>query len=90
MEATQTMNGPMPEDDDLGQATVRELIVKLALTEDEHRTATNPGRIADLARREQAIVAALHRNGHSLNDPGNRKSAEPSMTACSAEDMMAK
>ena len=83
------MNRPSPADDDLGQATVRELIVKLALAEDEQRTTTNPGRIEDLARREQAIVAALHRNELSLNGPVNPKSPEPSIVACSIEGRVA-
>jgi len=65
----------MPEDDDLGQATVRELILKLALIEDEHRRTVNPGLVATLARRERAIVAALHRKGTSLNDPGTSNPA---------------
>lgn len=84
------MNRPIPEDDDLGQATVRELIVKLALTEDEQRSTTKPGRLAALARREQAIVAALHQNQLALKDPGNPKSPEPSTVACSTEGRVVK
>ena len=49
MESTQTIKSAMPEDDDLSHATVRELIVQLALVEDERRKATNPGQIAALA-----------------------------------------
>lgn len=78
MESAQIMNRPTSEDDDLGRATVRELIVKLALTEDEHRSTTNPGRIAALARREQAIVAALHQ--HELITKG------PCHPPCRAQD----
>ncbi|WP_218713753.1 hypothetical protein [Arthrobacter sp. BF1] len=89
MESTQTMNRATSGDDDLGQATVRELIVKLALTEDELRNAANPERTAFLVRREQAIVVALHRNGLALNGRGNSKSLEPSIAACSIEDMVA-
>jgi len=63
MNSAQTMNRPTPEDDDLGQATVRELIVQLALAEDEQRKSVNAGRTAALHQREQAILAALSRNG---------------------------
>ncbi|PYI64228.1 hypothetical protein CVV68_22475 [Arthrobacter livingstonensis] len=68
----------MSEDDELGRATVRELIVKLALTEDQLRSTANPGRIAALARREQAIVAALHQ--HELITKG------PCHPPCRAQD----
>lgn len=64
----------MPEDNNLGQATVRELIVQLALAEDEHRNTANPTQIAALTRREQAIVSALHRAGHGHTIP---KKPEP-------------
>ena len=56
------MDRSTPEDD-LGQATFRELIVQLALAEDERRKTSNPERIAALNRREQAIAAALHNHG---------------------------
>lgn len=69
MESTQTMNAIKPEDDDLAQATVRELIIQLAQAEDDHRSAADPARMEAVARREQAIVAALHRNGLPLNGP---------------------
>lgn len=59
MNELQTENGAGLEEDVLDQATVRELIVQLALTEEEHRNAANPGHITVLAKREQAIVAAL-------------------------------
>jgi cobalamin biosynthesis protein CbiG len=75
MTSPHTTNRTTPEDDDLGQATVRELILQLASTEDEHRRTVNPGRIAILARREQAIVAALHRKEPALNAPGNQYAA---------------
>ncbi|WP_150117094.1 hypothetical protein [Arthrobacter sp. ERGS1:01] len=90
MEATKTMNGPTPEDDDLGQASVRELIVKLALTEDELRNPANPARIAFLVLREQEIVAALHRNGLALNSPPRAKLPEPSISPCPVEGRVAK
>lgn len=54
---------------DYPYASVRELIVQLALVEDECRSATSPGEIAALSLREEAIVAALQQNGlafHSL------------------------
>lgn len=57
-------------DDDFGQATFRELIVQLALAEDERRKTSNPDRIAALNQREQAIAAALHNNGHGLAERG--------------------
>ncbi|MGN5732182.1 MULTISPECIES: hypothetical protein [Arthrobacter] len=63
MNSAQTQNQSTPEDDDLGQASVRELIVQLALAEDEHRNTANPRKIAALTRREQAIIGALQRNG---------------------------
>lgn len=45
-------------------ATVRELIVQLAQVEDAMRQAPDGDPDADdLAEREQAIVAALHRHG---------------------------
>lgn len=78
MESTQTTNRSTPEDDELGQATVRELIAKLALAEEEQRTTTAHGRIVALVRREEAIVEALHRKGLGLKDPGNPKSRVPS------------
>lgn len=78
MESTQTTNRSTPEDDDLGQATVREVIAKLALAEDEQRTTTAHGRIAALVRREEGIVEALHRKGLEFKDPGNPKSPVPS------------
>ncbi|WP_442215462.1 hypothetical protein [Specibacter sp. RAF43] len=66
MTLTQTIDSATPAGDDLGQATVRELIVQLALIEDEHRSTLNPCSIATLSRREQAIVAALRREGPAL------------------------
>ncbi|WP_104090460.1 hypothetical protein [Arthrobacter sp. GMC3] len=90
MEPTQPINRPTPEDDDLGQATVRELIVKLAMAEDALRSTSNPRRIAVLVRREQAIVTALHRNGLALIGPGNSQSSGPSIARNSIEDMVAK
>ena len=89
MNSAQTMNRSTPEDDDLGQATVRELIVQLALAEDEHRNTANPRRIATLTRREQAIVAALHRNGLGPTSPDNPKPLGPSIAA-SVEDLVVK
>ncbi|ALE92365.1 hypothetical protein AOC05_08610 [Arthrobacter alpinus] len=71
MNSAQTINRITSEDDDLGQASVRELIVLLALAEDEHRNTANPRRIAALIRREQAIVMALHRNGLTATGPDN-------------------
>ncbi|WP_415856835.1 hypothetical protein [Sinomonas sp. G460-2] len=77
------MNPPAPgnEDDsparkasetDLDHATVRELIVQLALVEDGLRGSEgrDPARAAALARREQSIVAALHRNGLGVRGQG--------------------
>lgn len=81
MNSVQTINRITPEDDDLGQATIRELIVLLALAEEEHRNTANPGRIAALIRREQAIIVALHRNGLRPGTPDNPKSLGPSITA---------
>jgi hypothetical protein len=89
MEPTQAVNGT-PPDDDLGRATVRDLIVQLAQAEDEHRNTASPERIAELSRREQAIVAALHRNGLPLKGAGGPKASGPSTAVCSAEDMLAK
>lgn len=48
MNPTQTRNGVTPENGELGQATVRELIVQLALVEDEHRNTAVPGQLAAL------------------------------------------
>ena len=53
-------------DPDLDRATVRELILRLAEVEDGQRRAVREARgrsMADLVRREKAIVAALHRHG---------------------------
>ncbi len=63
MNSIPTEQGTRAEHEDLRQSSVRELIVQLALAEDEQRKAADPGQIAALTRREQAIVAALHRNG---------------------------
>lgn len=87
MESTQTRCSATPGDDDLGQATVRELIVQLALVEDEYRKATNPGQIAALARRERTIVVALHRHGLALNGPGISHMSKVSTAVCSADDV---
>lgn len=81
MNSAQTMNRSTLEDDDLGQATVRELIVQLALAEDEHRNTDDPRRITTLTRREQAIVVALHRNGLGPTAPDNPKPLGPSMAS---------
>lgn len=81
METTQTMNRPTPGDDNLGQATIRELIAKLALIEDEQRNTTDPGRIAILAHREQAVVEALHRKGLELKGQGYPESPGSPMAA---------
>ena len=85
MDSPHIMNRPAPEDDDLGRMTVRELIMKLALVEDELRTTTNPGRIAALGQSERAIVTALRRDRLSLSEPGNPKALEPSIAECSVE-----
>jgi hypothetical protein len=65
MISPQTMNSTRPQGGELGRATVRELIVQLALAlvEDEQRRTLDPGRAAILAGCEAAIVAALHRKG---------------------------
>ncbi|WP_288026125.1 hypothetical protein [Arthrobacter sp.] len=63
MISPQTMNSTRPQGGELGRATVRELIVQLALVEDEQRRTLDPGRAAILAGCEAAIVAALHRKG---------------------------
>ncbi|WP_207344806.1 hypothetical protein [Arthrobacter sp. E3] len=83
MNSAQTMNRSTPEDDDLHQATVRELIVQLALAEDEHRNTDDPKRIAALTRREQAIVAAIHRYGLGHTAPDSPQPLGPSLTASS-------
>ena len=88
MTSPQATNRTTPEDDDLGQATVRELIQQLARTEDERRRTVNPGRIATLARREQAIVAALHRKGPTLTAPGNHCAAGPAPILLSDEELL--
>lgn len=90
MEAIQTMNLTTPEDGDLSHATVRELIVQLALVEDENRKATSPSHIAALARREQTIVVALHGQGLALKSPGILDMSETETTVCSADDAEAK
>lgn len=59
MKPNQTKNGKTAHLGNLGQATVRELITQLALTEDEHRNAVDPDKIAALDRREHDILAAL-------------------------------
>lgn len=69
MNPAQSMDRSAP-DDDFGQATFRELIVQLALAEDERRKTSNPDRIAALNQREQAIAAALHNNGPGLAERG--------------------
>ena len=89
MNSAETMNRSPPEDEDLGQATVRELIVQLALAEDEHRNTDDPRRIAALARREQAIVAAIHRYGLGPTAPDSPQPLEPSM-ATSAVNLVVK
>lgn len=89
MEATQTTNGPTSEDDDLGQATFRELIAQLALTEDEQRNTTDSGRLATLVRREEAIVEALHRKGLELKGPENPQPSGLPMAASPAEYLTA-
>ncbi len=81
------MNSSTPGVNNLGQATVRELIVQLALAEDEHRNTTNPRRIADLTRREQAIVVALQRNGLGPTGPDNPRPPGPSIAA-SVEELV--
>jgi hypothetical protein len=88
MNSAQTMKNTAPEDDDLDQATVRELIVQLALVEDEHRKATDPGQIAAVARREQVIVAALHRHGLTFKGPGSPNAAGPKAFPRRADDMV--
>ncbi|GAA5230052.1 hypothetical protein [Arthrobacter cryoconiti] len=54
--------GVRRRDGDLGQATTRELIVQLALAEEERRNTASPGRIAEIAKREQDLVAALRKS----------------------------
>lgn len=69
MNSIQTQYSSEPGCGDYPHASVRELIVQLALVEDEYRSATSPDEIAALSLREEAIVAALQRNGlafHSL------------------------
>ena len=87
MKSTQIGNGGTLADEDLGHATVRELIVQLALTEDEQRSAVDPGRIAILARCEQAIVAALQRNGLALKGPSNPGESVPWTDPPSSDDV---
>ncbi|MGA7206313.1 MAG: hypothetical protein WBX27_16990 [Specibacter sp.] len=82
MNPIQTRNGITPEDGDLGQATVRELIVQLALVEDEHRNTAIPGQLAALARREHAIVAALHRHGLAFKVPCSPNASAPRPVPC--------
>lgn len=72
MNSAKSLSRPTPDDDDLDQASVRELIVQLALAEDERRNTSNPARIAALNRREQAIMAALH--GSELGPAGHGSS----------------
>lgn len=84
------MNRHTPDDDDLGQASVRELIVQLALSEDERRNTSNPERIAALNRREQAITAALHGNDLGPTGPGNPNLVRQSIAARPIEDLGAK
>lgn len=79
MNSAKSLNRPTPDEDDLGQASVRELIVQLALAEDERRDTSNPERIAALNRREQAIMAALHGNGLGPAGPGNPNLPGPPM-----------
>ena len=89
MNSAQTQNRSTPEDEDLCHATVRELIVQLTLAEDEHRKTANPGRIAALNRREQAIIVALQRNRLTPTAPDNRQPLGPSI-ASSAENLVGK
>ncbi|MHA7269548.1 hypothetical protein [Arthrobacter sp. HLT1-20] len=85
MNATQTRNSIMPEGEDLGQETVRELIVQLALTADERRGVVTPEQFAALARREQDIVAALQHHRLVLKNGSNPNRENPG-TAPGTED----
>ncbi|WP_170133311.1 hypothetical protein [Arthrobacter livingstonensis] len=69
MKEIKTGNTTRAGDGDLGQATARELIVQLALVEEEHGKTANPALLADISRREQAIVAALRRDGLAQSFP---------------------
>lgn len=66
-----------PEDEDLLQASFRELIAQLALVEDERRSAADPQLIAALALREQAIVRALRQNGPACTYPSTPNTSKP-------------
>lgn len=70
MDSMQTEKGNTLADGGSVQATVREPIMQLALTEEERRNAVNPRRITVLTRCEQTIVAALRANGLSLKSSG--------------------
>ncbi|MET4004746.1 MULTISPECIES: hypothetical protein [Arthrobacter] len=89
MNTAQTQNKTAPEDDDLGQASVRELIVQLALAEDEHRNTANPTKIAALTRREQAIIGALQRGGLGTTTLASPHKLGPS-TGFSSENLVGK
>ncbi|MFQ4150522.1 hypothetical protein AAGW05_17860 [Arthrobacter sp. LAPM80] len=86
MNALQTKNGHRPEDDELEQASVRDLIVQLALTEEERRNAADPVRIAVLTRREQTIIAALRSNEISLECSLGPNPARPGTCPDPTED----
>ena len=89
MNSAQTQNQSTREHDDLGQASVRELIVLLALAEDEHRNIANPRKIAALTRREQAIIGALQRNRLGTTTPASPHKLSLS-TDFSAENLVGK
>lgn len=59
MDEKQPQNGINTEVCDFENATVRELIVQLAATEEERRNAATPGLETVLTEREEAIVTAL-------------------------------
>lgn len=79
----------MPEDGDLSEATLRELIVLLALVEDEFRNSAVPEQIAALARRECAIKAALHRHALASKGPFSPYSPRPTAAPCGPGDVSA-
>ncbi|WP_343320585.1 hypothetical protein AAFM46_16450 (plasmid) [Arthrobacter sp. TMP15] len=78
-----------PEDEDLLQASLRELIAQLALVEDEHRSTTDPHQLAALAHREQAIVRALRHNGRTYTYPSTPNMLRPEIIPGLEEHRMA-
>lgn len=62
MDSQQIDRGHHAEYGALSGATVRDLILELAAVEEEQANTSDPEQLSALIRREEAIMAALHRN----------------------------